>query len=97
MLLEMYRLQELPSSENLSVCQRLLPVLVWTRILSGCTTNASDGDFISVVLIRMLPGAQSRLFCHDFTRSFWGFLFVFCFVVSTATGSSAKLDSLLNN
>ena len=46
------------SPEHHSVCQQLLSLLV---TVDGQNRNASAGDFISVVLIRTLPGALSRL------------------------------------
>ena len=62
---------------SISVCQRLLSVLVLTRTQSGQHHNASAGDFMNVFsLIRMPPGALRR---HDFAV-----LFCYkCFVVST--------------
>ena len=52
--------------------------------------KASASDFTSVVLIRMLPGALSRLVLPMTS------LFCFALVVSTTAGSSTKLDSLKN-
>ena len=49
--------------------------------------NAFAGDFTSVVLIRMLPGALNT-FVLPVTA---------CFVLLCGTYSSAKLDSLENN
>ena len=83
--LEVYRLQELRSSEHLSVCQQLLSVLVLTRTRSGCTTTPLVvTSYISIVLITWCTKQTHLPWLHPvlFAKS----------VVSTAT--SAKLDSL---
>ena len=75
------KLRELQSSEQPSVCQRLLLVLVLTRTRSGCTTICLCRCFISVVLIRTLPDrlsglifATTSLFCLAKSASWLRFL-----------------------
>ena len=86
----MYRFQKLRSSEHLS----RLPATVVNTCFDKNTIwvhhNAFGSDFISVVLIKMFPGALSRLICHDFTR----FVLLKTLRGVNSYSSSAKLDSL---
>ena len=86
----MYRLGELRSSEHRSVCQRLLSLLVLTRTLSG---NASAGDFISVVLMRTLPGALSRLISFAMTLLFRALHGFYCYQVLSLNWIHSKIIS----